>query len=32
MRSRVRTVLICLLTIGLLAFFLRNAEYGRRVG
>ena len=26
MRSRVRTVLICLLTIGLLAFFLRNAD------
>jgi uncharacterized protein (TIRG00374 family) len=26
MRSRVRTVLICLLTLGLLAFFLRNAD------
>ena len=26
MRSRVRAVLICLLTIGLLAFFLRNAD------
>ena len=26
MRSRLRTVLICLLTIGLLAFFLRNAD------
>src|SRR5688500_263983 len=26
MRSRVRTLLICLLTFGLLAFFLRNAD------
>jgi uncharacterized protein (TIRG00374 family) len=26
MRSRVRTILICLLTLGLLAFFLRNAD------
>ena len=26
MRSRVRTVFICLLTVGLLAFFLRNAD------
>ena len=26
MRSRIRTVLICLLTFGLLAFFLRNAD------
>jgi glycosyltransferase 2 family protein len=28
MRSRVRTVLILLLTVGLLAFFLRNADMG----
>ena len=27
MRSRLRTVAICLLTVGLLAFFLRNADW-----